>query len=82
MNTKLTLIVDKEVIVQAKAFAQSQGRSLSNLVENYLKSVIDQKKPGEISPTVKSLAGSFNVPDDFDYKTELSNALADKYLKQ
>lgn len=82
MNSKLTLTVDKDVIVQAKAFAQSQGRSLSDLVENYLKSVIDQKQLEEVSPTVKSLAGSFKVAGDFDYKEELANALADKYLKQ
>lgn len=39
MNTKFTLSIDKSVIAQAKEYAALQGRSLSDLVENYLKSV-------------------------------------------
>lgn len=39
MKSKLTLSIDKSVIAQAKAYAAQQGRSLSDLVENYLNSV-------------------------------------------
>jgi len=34
----------------------------------------------EISPMLKSLRGSFKMPNDFDYKKELSNRLSEKYL--
>ena len=82
MNTKLTLSLDKEVILKAKAYAKSQGRSLSEVIENYLKLISKKEKIDSISPTVKKLAGSFKVGDDFDYKQELKNALIEKYLDQ
>lgn len=61
-------------------------RSLSNPVENYLKTLVSEKKINEedeeLSPIVKSLMGSFNVPKDFDfdYKKEKSRWLEQKYL--
>lgn len=89
MNTKLTLSIDKSVIAQAKEYAAQQGRSLSDLVENYLKSVAGNPKeqhPGHdhipLTPIVKSLKGAFKAPDDFDYKKELTKSLASKYDKK
>ena len=35
MNTKLTLTLEKEVIEKAKKYASENGRSLSEMVENY-----------------------------------------------
>lgn len=81
MNTKLTLTIDQSVIKKAKAYAKEKERSLSDLIENYLKSLTrDQKTSEELSPIVKSLLGSFKAPDDFDYKVELSKRLSEKYL--
>ncbi len=84
MTTKLTLTMDKSVIESAKKYARGQERSLSNLVENYLKSLIREKKSNEddeeLSPIVKSLMGSVKASKDFDYDEELYNALAEKYL--
>lgn len=83
MNNKLTLTIDKETIERAKKYARERGRSLSDLVENYLKVIVsesDQKK-SEVSPLVKSLTGSFKLPDNFDYKKELSKGLSEKYQK-
>jgi len=83
MDTKLTLTLDKQVITKAKRYAKNSGRSLSDLIESYLKNVVSSNDKGEfeISPRVKALMGSFKVPDDFDYKKELSNALNEKYNK-
>lgn len=39
MKKKLTLTIDESVIKQAKAYAKKQGRSLSAVVENYLKAL-------------------------------------------
>ena len=36
MNTKLTLSLNKEIIIEAKAYANSKGISLSKLVEDFL----------------------------------------------
>ena len=82
MNTKLTLTIEQMVITRAKKYARKKGRSLSDLVENYLK-VISREEftpEVEISPMIKSLRGSFKAPADLDYKKELSKALSEKYL--
>ena len=82
MNTKLTLNVDHEVILKAKQFAKIQGRSLSDIVETYLKmiSINEPTDTIELSPRVKSLRGTFSLPADFDYKKELSDAITRKHL--
>jgi hypothetical protein len=60
MNTKLTLVVDKEIIDRAKLYAKNNKRSLSDLVENYLKALTKEKEYGEfeLSETVQILRGS------------------------
>ena len=82
MNTKLTLTIDKKIIGKAKYYASQKGRSLSDIVECYLKAVTSEEEIKEVktSQRIKALKGSFSVPDDFDYKKELSNGLAEKYL--
>ena len=40
MNTKLTLSLEKKVIEDAKMYAKGTGRSLSEMVENYFKSLV------------------------------------------
>ena len=39
MTTKLTLTIEDKVIDSAKEYAKLKGKSLSHLVENYLKSI-------------------------------------------
>lgn len=90
MNTKLTLTMDKTVIERAKKYAKREDRSLSNLVESYLKAITKQDKVKqeenseqnkyELSPIVKSLKGSFKAPKTLDYKKELDKRLEEKYL--
>ena len=82
MNTKLTLTIEKSLIEKAKKYAKSKGRSLSDIIENYLKIITkeEQAKEVELTPIVKSLKGTFKEPINFDYKTELSKRLAEKHL--
>ncbi len=82
MNTKLTLTIDKDTIGKAKHYASQKGRSLSDIVESYLKALTykGENKDLAITSRIKSLKGSFSVPDDFDYKKELSKGLSEKYL--
>lgn len=84
MDTKLTLKLDKYVIDRAKEYASSQKRSLSGMVEAYLKTLISKDKTPsdsdiEISPFVKSLRTGVKVPVDFDYKEVYGDYLAEKY---
>lgn len=83
MDIKLTLKLDKYVIDKAKEYTSSQKRSLSRLIESYLKSLIDtdQSQPDdcEISLFVKSLKSGVKLPPDFDYKKAYGEYLTEKY---
>jgi len=84
MDTKLTIKLDKYVIDRAKDYASSHKRSLSRLIESYLKSLVIQNSLNEndeiqISPFVKSLSSGVNIPTDLDYKKEYSTYLTEKY---
>lgn len=70
MTTKLTLTLDDKVIRSAKRYARAKGRSVSELVESYFKSLteVSSEPFEELTPSVKSLMGSFKAPNDFDYK--------------
>lgn len=82
MNTKLTLTIEKSVIEKAKEYALKRGRSLSDIIENYLKVITLEDGRGyfELTPIVKSLKGSFKAPEKFNYDEELKKSLAEKHL--
>ena len=80
MTTKLTLTIEGEVIDSAKKYARKKGKSLSDIVENYLKSIAAQETNTEnLSPKVTALKGVIKLPEDFDYKKELGAAIIKKY---
>jgi len=83
MNTKLTLTIEREIIERAKNYAKGKNRSLSDIIENYLKILTKEERNNKIkklNPAVESLKGSFKMPKDMDYKKELKNRLEKKYL--
>lgn len=82
MNTKLTLTIEQSIIEKAKKYASDKGRSLSDIIENYLKVITKEEQAGDIdlTPVVKSLKGSFKAPENLIYKEELLKSLAEKYL--
>lgn len=77
MPTKLTLRLDETLIAAAKAYAHSQGRSVSVLVADYFAQLTHQPAPVDApTPTSKitaslrgALAGS--DVDESDYKRHL-----------
>jgi threonine synthase len=80
MTTKLTLTIEQEVIKTAKTYAQKKGRSLSDLIENYLKTLVHTEKDSEeLSPRVKRLVGSVKLPENFDYKKTLEEEIIKKH---
>ena len=84
MSTKLTLTVDENVIESAKEYAKKNKRSLSNIIEEYLKSLTDSKddrKKPRLSKLVNELKGSVVDPDpDKSYKDILTDGLIEKHL--
>ena len=80
MTTKLTLTIDDSVIATAKEFAKNNGKSLSQIVENYLLTLTaPDKKEEDISPRILKLMGAIELPEDFDYKKSLTEALSKRY---
>ena len=80
MTTKLTLTLDDKVIKSAKVYAKTKGKSLSHLIENYLKTITmstDTDKP--VSASISKWKGSIKLPADFDYKKVISQSLSKKY---
>ena len=84
MDTKLTLKLDKFVVEGAKVYASSHKKSLSRLIESYLKSLLNNENQQneedfEITPFVKSLKSGVKIPKDFDDKKGYDDYLSEKY---
>lgn len=80
MASKLTLTVEKSVIERAKSYAKSTGRSLSELIENYLDSITQDNGNEKISPKLKKIVGAVKLPKDFDENKELRSYFENKHL--
>ena len=83
MTTKLTLSVEKEIIDQAKRYAQKHNRSLSEIVAKYLEYLTGEATTAvDIDPEVLDLSDEIPVeklldPDDTKYQY-----LRDKYMHE
>jgi Family of unknown function (DUF6364) len=81
MTTKLTLTVEESTIKKAKSYAKQTGRSLSELIENYLETLIEEHNHKEqLSPKLKRIVGAVKLPDDFDENKELNTYFQNKHL--
>ncbi len=80
MQTKLTLRLEKQLVELAKAYASSQGKSVSKMVADYfiLLNKSQDTQNDEFTPIAQSLKGSLGKiqVDKSDYKKYLEK----KYL--
>lgn len=80
MHTKLTLRIDEELIERAKSHARQSGKSVSQLVSDYLELLPqpDRSRPRILTPIVDSLRGVLAGagPGEDDYRRHLE----EKYL--
>ncbi len=83
MSTKLTLSIDENVVAEAKEYAKESGKSLSKLIEGYLRGLKNKKivKHEELPPSIKRLHGCIKIDDNRDYKDIYVEALLEKYNK-
>jgi Family of unknown function (DUF6364) len=80
MTTKLTLMVEKDVIVRAKHYAKNNSKSLSNLVETFLNDISKKDTGIKTSSKLNEIVGSVKLPKNFNEKKELSAYYENKYL--
>jgi len=80
MNAKLTLSLDRDIIEQAKEFASARHKSLSKLIEGYLRQVTSSNEVSkQITPLVAKLSGVIDAKQLGDLKSDYGDYLADKY---
>jgi Family of unknown function (DUF6364) len=85
MKAKLTLLVDKGVIADAKEYAAEHDTSLSRMFEEFLLatfSKVSSKKPKrrkKSHPDVARLRGIISLPPNYDYKLDRMDYLVKKY---
>jgi hypothetical protein len=81
MTTKLTLTIEKDIIEKAKIYAKGTQRSLSEMVQKYLESLVDSKGTNKSStPIVEKIAGSLPLPSDFDGDAAIDEYFSKKYI--
>ena len=79
MKSKLTLTIEESIITKAECFAKNKGISLSELVENHLESITQDKSDEKISVKVKEISGEVGTrktsdePIEFRYSLEKKN---------
>lgn len=84
MRTKLTLSIDDAVIEQAKTYASRKNRSVSRIVEEYLRNLASAESepagPVSIGSRTQSLSGRLKAQDSGQsYDEILVAALLDKH---
>ncbi|RVU23432.1 hypothetical protein EOJ36_10140 [Sandaracinomonas limnophila] len=80
MTTKLTLSVEQSIIEKAKIYAKQTGRSLSEIIQNYLEQLVDESEVNEIPTDLNKLIGVIKLPKNFDEKNELQDYFESKHL--
>jgi hypothetical protein len=80
MTTKLTLTVEKSIIEKAKYYSKNTGRSLSELIENYLAIITQDMGDERLSAKLNKIVGVVKLPSGFDEEKELRSYLEKKHL--
>ena len=83
MKKRITLTIDEDYIRAAKEYAKREGKSVSQLLEEYFAKYGEPIKPlrkEEMSPIVRSLSGIIKGADIKDYRAEYRKHLEEKYL--
>lgn len=84
MTTKLTLSVDSSVIAKARRISRHRRTSVSAMFSNFIAS-LEEESPEfqELPPITRRIlemgAKLRPVPAKWDYRSELTDALAEKY---
>jgi len=87
-QTKLTLVVDPNIVRRAKSYASSHATSVSALIEAYLKQLTESEQdnvsadPHSWPPLTRKLFGSLHTQSsqDIDDDALRTRYLSEKYL--
>ena len=81
MDAKLTLKLKDRSISRAKEYVSAIGTSLSSIVEDFFDSLTLNKQPSQFvySPLVNELSGIIHLDENYDYKSDYTSYLENKY---
>ncbi len=87
MITKLTLSIDDEVIRKAKQASRRKGKSLSKIVEDYLKNMSEKEGDKEtlisqINKIMEPHISKLKVPADINYKEIIRQGRYEDYMNK
>lgn len=73
MKKEVKVTVDKDVLEKAKAYAEAEGRSISDIVERYLKALCEYEPPRmeDLDPELVAMAGMGGELDETKSDKEL-----------
>jgi len=83
-TTKLTLSIAPDVIAKARRVSKRRRTSVSAMFSNYIATLEEAEKAlPELPPMTKRAlelaSGMPKLPDGWDYRDELADAMAEKY---
>ncbi len=65
MHVNLTITIEEDLISKSKNYAKKQGRSLSSLIENFLRAATrEEMDKSKISKKIIKLKGAVKVSDN------------------
>jgi len=79
MKSKLTLSIEEGLIQKSKRWAKVRGDSLSGIIEDFLKSMVERGTATGFEQWKNSVQLKVDLPDDFDWKEEREKYLLEKY---
>ncbi|TDO27178.1 DUF6364 family protein [Sediminibacterium goheungense] len=82
MSTKLTLLIDESVVADAKAYARESGKSLSKIIEGYMRGLRKKQKnqpEEELPPILKRLHGCIDAKNIGNYEEVIKEEIIKKY---
>ncbi len=83
MKKRITLSIEEDCILAAKEYAKREGKSVSQLLEEYFAKYGEPRKRTpyeELPPLTRSLIGIIKGADIKDYRAEYRKHLEEKYL--
>jgi DNA-directed RNA polymerase beta' subunit len=80
MKAKINLSIEEKLVYKIKAYAEKQHTSVSELVEEYFRRVVEKPEKNNLIEFVKSLPKvELPYPDDVDLKKQYYEENAAKY---
>jgi hypothetical protein len=78
--TKLTLSADKDLVREAKKFADREGTSLSSMISRFLRAVLAVRgETPELGPLTGKASGLVKLPGQKSDRELLEDGLSDRY---